>query len=309
MKKVMWVIAALVMAFLVGMYQGNKAAVGAWLYDTAAELESSLYGLRKETVVIGDMGLSLYRSAQTDKPAIVMLHGFSANKILWLRFARHFTNDYYVIIPDLAGHGESPFDPEWDYSAPAQAKRMQALLAELNIERAHFIGNSMGGLISANVALQAPDKVLSLTLMDSAGVHSPQSSDMNRMLEMGDNPFLITTREEFDQFYAMTMAQPPYLPDMVLEAVSEQYIARFDELEKIFNDFYRQTIKRDLPRISVPTLLLWGDQDRLLDVSAVEVFQQGLPHAQVHIFQGVGHMPMLEVPSEAAKVYKAFLTR
>ena len=308
MKKTTLLFSALLLALVFGLIRGQYANVGHWIYANATDLEASLYGFEQTAVDIGDMSLALYDNQQRGKAVIVMLHGYSADKDVWARFAKHLTNDYHIIIPDMAGHGDSPYDPSWDYSMPAQAQRLESLLNQLNIEQAHIIGNSMGGFLTATFAIQYPQRVLSASMIDPAGVVAPELSDMAKMLMAGDNPFLIHDRQEFDDFYAMTMEQPPFLPDIVLEAMGQSYIERRDQLEKIFADFHSSDyLDQQLPQLKAPALLWWGDKDRLLHVSSVPVWQAGVPQLEVEIWPGIGHMPMVEQPARAAAKYRDFL--
>src|SRR5690606_15329404 len=219
MKKSALLIIPLLLALLAGLYQGAYAVIGQWLYANATDLEANIYGFTEERVNIGEMELALYRNDNPGKPAIVMLHGFSADKDVWPRFAKHFVAGYQVIMPDLAGHGDAGFKPGWDYGMPAQAARVMALLGALDIGQAHIIGTSMGGFLTAVIALDYPQRTLSATMVDPAGTRFPQTSDMFRMLEQGINPFLIHNQAEFQRFYPMTMAQPTFLPNVVLSAV------------------------------------------------------------------------------------------
>jgi abhydrolase domain-containing protein 6 len=308
MKKISLLILPLVLALVIGMLNGAYGRVGHWLYANVTDLEASAYGFEQSAVDIGDMELALYSNSNPGKPVIVMLHGYSADKDVWPRFAKHFVDDYRVIIPDMAGHGDTGFDASWDYSMPAQAKRLAALLDKLDIAQAHVIGNSMGGFLTATFAIAYPERTLSATMVDPAGVMSPEPSDMFKMLNQGHNPFLIHNRAEFDSFYAMTMAQPPFLPGMVLEAMSDKYIERRSELEKIFADFHSSDyLEEKLADLKAPAMLWWGDKDRLLHVSSVSVWEAGVPQLKTHIFNGIGHMPMVEVASEAADLYRDFL--
>lgn len=308
MKKSLYLVLPLLAALLFGLYQGAYLQVGQWLYKNAMHMEANLYGFDTGRADIGEMKLAYYWHANPGKPTLVMLHGYSADKDVWLRFARHFTSQYQVLIPDLAGHGDSPFDPTWNYGMPAQAQRLHALLEKLHIEKAHLIGNSMGGFLTATYAIRYPEHTASIVLMDAAGVLSPTPSDLYKMLEKGRNPFLVHNRKEFDEFFAMTMHQPPFMPGAIQAAVAHKYQERRTELEKIFNDFSQSDyVDKDLNKIQVPTMIWWGDHDRLLDVSAVPLWLAGIPQAKAYIFKDIGHMPMMETPNKAAKVYQAFL--
>ena len=111
--KLPW-LAALVAAVVavVGWSALTYPAIGQLTYDLASAAESRLYGLLKERVTVDGVPMVLYRSnAPSPSDAILMLHGFSADKDVWARFARHFTANHQVIIPDLAGHGETGYQP------------------------------------------------------------------------------------------------------------------------------------------------------------------------------------------------------
>ncbi len=287
------------------------AKTGAAVYAWATDFEAGVYGLDAHIADIGEMNLHYYKNdIQADRPTILMLHGYSADKDVWTRFAKHFTKEFNVVVPDMAGHGDTGFDEKWSYSMVDQAGRMIKLLEHLDIESAHVVGNSMGGFIAAQMARLYPQKVLTANLIDPAGVISPIKSDMEKMVSEGRNPFEIDNREQFDEFYAMTMAQPPYFPDFILEAVSEQYKKRKPELIAIFEDFHgKDMLDEQLHEITVPVLLMWGDQDRLLHVSAVDVWAQGVKNIETKIWQGIGHMPMMEVSQESADYYREFLGR
>ena len=309
MLKKIGVVFAVVILSVWGATIVAPVQTGSFVYQHATELEAGLYGLQADQVDIGEMTMHLFRTELKEgRPTLLMLHGYSADKNVWTRFAKHFTEGYNVIVPDMAGHGATGFDPNWDYGGVAQVARLLKLLDELKIKKVHIIGNSMGGFIAAHFARLHPERTNSAALVDPAGVTSPEQSDMEKMLESGRNVFEISSREEFDEFYAMTMAQPPFFPDFILAAVAEQYKQRKGQLRAIFQDFHgKQALDKALQEIHVPVLLLWGDKDRLLHVSAVEVWKAGIKDIQVKVWPEIGHMPMMEIPSESADVYLEFL--
>jgi len=311
MKKLLWFILGLVIIVLV-ISPWLPASVGQAVYAEVTDLEASVYGFEQKAADIGEMEMAYYRrpvSAGDAKGAILMLHGYSANKDVWTRFASNINEAYDIIIPDMAGHGDTPFDPKWDYSGPAQVKRLVTLLDALDIDKVHLIGNSMGGFIAAHFALAHPDRVVSATLVDPAGVTSPEPSDMGKLLAQGRNPFEVDTREDFDEFFAMTMAQPPFFPELVVKAVAQDYIERKPQLQEIFVDFHRRSDMLDdrLQDIRVPVLLMWGTEDRLIHISSVQVWEAGVPDIQVQIWEGIGHMPMMEIPKKSAAVFQGFI--
>jgi abhydrolase domain-containing protein 6 len=296
---------------LVALVLIAPAKCGELVYALIVKIESSLCGLKRSQLDIGEMKISMYQNAlSADRPSIIMLHGFSSDKAVWIRFAGYFTKDFNLVIPDMAGHGDTGFDPSWDYSLPAQANRLAVIVEQLKTGKVHLIGNSMGGGICAHFAILHSDRCLSVTLIDSLGVESPIASDMQNMLDLGRNPFEIHNRQQFDEFYAMTMAKPPYVPGFVLEAISDKYQRRRQQIKCIFAQFREQDLlDTSLDEIRVPTLVLWGEDDRLLNISSVDVWKAGISNIQTKTWPGVGHMPMLEIPKESAIEYRDFLEK
>jgi len=167
----------------------------------------------------------------------------------------------------------------------------------------------MGGFIAARMALAHPQRVQTATLVDAAGVIAPQPSDMDRLVAQGRNPFEVHSRAEFDDFYAMTMAQPPWVPRMTLDWLADDYIARRASLARIFKDFAGVgLLDPHLAEIRVPVLVMWGAKDRLVHVSAAEVWTRGIRHAQQVIYSDLGHMPMVEDPERSAADVLRFIT-
>jgi abhydrolase domain-containing protein 6 len=285
--------------------------IGGEVLALASKIETTLYGLHRAEIEISDSRLMSWQGGSEDSAeTVVMIHGYSSEKTVWMRFARHFTDRYRVLIIDLPGHGETAFDPALKYDSVSQGERVLQAMDALGIGSAHIIGNSMGGFISAQIALHHPERVRSAILIDAAGVVAPNTSDMERMRAQGRNPFEMSTRAEFDTFYAMTMAQPPWLPRMILDYMADDYIARREPLARIFHDFHDvDMLDARLSEFSVPVLLLWGERDRLLDISSAEVWKNGIPGAELITYPELGHMPMLEDTSRSSRDVLDFIAK
>jgi abhydrolase domain-containing protein 6 len=311
MKKTLLIAVAVLLAALVIWSSVTYPRVGGATLALASRMETAIYGLHRAEIGISDSRMMSWQGGPEDATeAVVMVHGYSSEKTVWMRFASHFTDRYQVLILDLPGHGETAFDPELKYDTVSQGQRVLQAMDALNISRAHIIGNSMGGFIAAQIALHHPERVQSVTLIDAAGVIAPEASDMEKMLAKGRNPFEISTREEFDAFYAMTMAQPPWLPRMILDYMADDYIARRESLARIHQDFHQvDMLDAQLSEFRVPVLVMWGERDRLLHISSAEVWKSGIPGAELISYPALGHMPMLEDPSRSASDILAFIAK
>jgi pimeloyl-ACP methyl ester carboxylesterase len=108
-------------------------------------------GLHSRTIDVDGFTIGYDEGGRQRSSTVLMLHGFSADRDVWTRFAAG-CRDHHVLIPDLPGHGRTPFIAGAGYSAPAQADRMVAFLDAVGVSRVHVIGNSMGGFIAAALA-------------------------------------------------------------------------------------------------------------------------------------------------------------
>jgi len=310
MKRPLLIAAAIAALGFTGWAALTYPAVGKLALDADTRIETAIAGLKRATVDVGDSRMMTWQGGPADAvEAVVMIHGYSADKTVWMRFAPHFTDRYRVLVLDLPGHGETPFDPALRYDTMSQAARVLKAMDALGIAKAHLVGNSMGGFIAAQLALHHPDRVQSATLMDAAGVTAPTPSDMEQMLSRGEgNPFEVKSRKDFDAFYAMTMAQPPWVPGITLDWIAADYAARRESLARIFTDFRGvDLLDARLAGITVPVLVMWGDQDRLVHRSAADVWTRGIPGAQLVTYPDLGHMPMVEDPARSAADIRKFI--
>lgn len=286
------------------------ASAGLWVQEKALGLDQYLAGLKTENVQVGDHTWHIYtRRLDSKLPCIVMVHGFTARGAHWFRMARHLPEDRCIIIPDLPGFGDSTFIPTANYDPEAQADRLAALLAVVPHVNPQFdlVGNSMGGFIIAEFALRHPEQTHSLGLIDAAGVSSPVPSLLRTQIDKGQNAFFAKDTESYRKFYAMTMSKSPYVPDFVLDAVGTEAIKRNARHEYIFNQINKAPLLDNrLSSIKVPTLIVWGDKDQLLNISMMHVWQ-GIPGSRASTLNGVGHMPHLEEPADTAELYTRFL--
>lgn len=282
------------------------------LLQKVIDLGRDSAGLSHDSHAILDIDMH-YLQRQGDGPTVVLVHGFSANKDAWLRFADALPDTMPLLIPDLAGHGDSSESD--DYTLLRQSDRLHALLNALELPAVHIIGSSMGGAISTLYAIQHPERVLSLGLMNAAGLDGERESEYFQLLATGVNPLIATDNQSFNYRWHLLMSQPPFIPWPLSSAIRRQTIANAELNERIFTDMLasreqltEQGFEQQLSeRVTMPVYIAWGEEDRVLDVSAVRAFQQHLPHAQAVIYSEVGHVPMLEIAELSAHDYQRFI--
>ncbi|MGZ6291914.1 MAG: alpha/beta fold hydrolase [Syntrophales bacterium] len=240
---------------------------------------------------------------------VILLHGFGGYKDQWTAFAKYLKG-YHLVIPDVPGFGESSQVSADNYSVDSQAGRIDRFVEVLKLDDFHMAGNSMGGAVTATYGAKHPEKVLTLALLDTAGAPSPKKSELVMQLEKGNNPLVGSNAEDFDKLIALVFVKPPTIPASFKKIMVADWIAHAEFNKKIWNDVRSASpvsLEPILPLIQAPVLIIWGDQDKVLDVGGVAFLEKYLKNYRTVIIKDVGHCPMIEQPEETAKVYMSFL--
>ena len=300
------------LVILVGGLIGLMALFPEKTAELAVNAERSRSGLSHATVVIGDETWHYLEGGPQDAEVVLLLHGFGGDKDNWTRFSRFLTGNYRVIAPDLPGFGESARHPDWDYSLPPQRERVNGFADALRLERFHIAGNSMGGHLAALYTHEYPGQVLSMALFNNSGVDAPDESDLLRALARGENPLVVDSVEDFDELIAFVAYKQPFVPWPV-KGVFAQRALDHAEFNRIIFEFLKNdrssVLEPLLADIENPVLILWGEHDRTLDVSSIEVMRPLLPQAEIVIMKDTGHAPMIERPAETAAHYLEFVDK
>jgi len=289
--------------------------VGAWFLfpevtsDLLRKAERSAAGLEQRNIEVEGLNIEYLEGGQGD--ALVLLHGFSANKDNWTRIGKYFTPYFRVIAPDLPGFGESSLDPHGDYTIRAQVERVKAFIRALKIKSLHLGGSSMGGAIAGVYASLYQKDLKSLLLISPGGVASSKLSKMFRLIEEGKpNPLIPRDAEDYEYMLDFVFVEKPFIPGPVKKALVQEAVTHQPLYQKIFKqltnsvDIPLQDVMTGLP---VPTLIVWGAQDRVLHVSGARILELVIPGARVEVMDAVGHLPMIEKPEKTAGLYLHFL--
>jgi abhydrolase domain-containing protein 6 len=302
MKKALVAFIIIIAAAIIGYYAFPEKVA-----NYLINYERSKAGLAKKEIKVGDYNIVYLEGGKG--PTVLLLHGYSVDKDNWPRFAAYLTKDYHVIAPDIPGHGESSKLINSKYDVASQIDRLHKFALAVNIKEFHIAGNSMGGWFAGAYAVRYPGDVLSVGLFDAAGVKSLQKSEVNRLFEKGENPLLLKDAGDLTRLMSLVFVNPPLMPYPFKKMFIEKALANQAINQKIGNDLRSDfnSLEKDLPKIKASTLILWGDKDRIIDISSVPVFEKGLKNHQTIIIKDCGHVPMLEKPQETATAYLAFI--
>lgn len=301
-KKVLIAVVIIVIALAAGYYAFPERVA-----DLMLKAAASQAGLTKKEIKIDDHNIVYFEGGQG--PTILLLHGYTGDKYNWITFAPYLTKDYHVVIPDLPGYGESSKIEKDSYNLSNQIQRLHKFSQAIELKKFHIVGNSMGGLFAGTYAVRYPDEIISVGLFDAVGVTPLEKSIFYKMAEKGENPFLIKDIKEMQNLKALVYVNPPNLPYPIKKLLFKTYLDNRQFYEKEAKEFFPDsfTLEKNLPNIKAPTLILWGDQDKIIDISSVPVFEKGLKNHKTVIIKDCGHVPIIEKPQETAKHYIDFV--
>jgi pimeloyl-ACP methyl ester carboxylesterase len=285
----------------------SMLSCASYLYNKSIEDQRRDANLTIKSVDIPDFKIVYAEGGVGD--TIIMVHGFGANKYTWLKFAKYFTPDYRVIIPDLPGFGDSSKPQDKNYSNTSQVERLNLFAKELKLTKFHIVGNSMGGAIAGNYAATYPEMVNTLALFDSSGVKAPVKSELIALLEKGINPLIVKDVNDYDRYLEFVFVKPPQWPSSIKEYLAERAVEAGPLNKKIFKDMMPEALilQSKLNKITAPTLIVWGDSDKVISISSVPIFEKNIKNSKSVIIKECGHATMMEKPEETASVYQDFL--
>ena len=242
---------------------------------------------------------------------ILFIHGFGANKDRFGIFLSAFSSRYRVISPDLPGFGENIPAYSKSYDIPSEVTRLNRFVDAIGLDKFHLFGISMGGYVCGYYASEYPDRILSLSLMDSGGIRSRIPSDAwIYYITKGRNVLLYKTPEQVDELISFLFFNPPPIPRHF-----KKYIAREGERDyalrkKLISDIMDgglYLLDHRLSEIRAQTLAIWGAEDRMVHRSSVEALEKGIKNFRSVIFKECGHLPFIEKSVETKRSYNQFL--
>jgi abhydrolase domain-containing protein 6 len=306
-KKYILLIAALTMILAVVVVYYVFPGIA---FKLLLKAERSSAGLKQYNIEVEGLHIGYLEGGKGD--VVLLVHGFGANKDNWTRISKHLTSHFRVIALDLPGFGESSRQPDLNYTIVAQADRLHAFVRTLEIQSFHLGGSSMGGNIAGVYAAQHPENVISLWLVAPGGVTSADPSEMERELNAGrPNPLVVESVEDYKRLIDFIFAKKPFIPGPMLNQLAKDAIRNRALNQNIFKQINAASntigLESTLNGSVVPTLIVWGANDRVLHFSGAKILESVMPKAQVVIMEGVGHLPMIEKPRETAEIYISFL--
>lgn len=266
-------------------------------------------------------GVDTFLLEAGEGPPVLLVHGLGATNASMLTTMWDLAADHRVIAPDLPGFGDSG-KPIRGYDAKFFAEWAVDLLDELGVERAHVIGNSLGGRVALETALMAPDKVDRLVLLapSPAFIRKREWVRIVKLLrpEMALLPLPLAHKNVVRSTKAM-FSRPGRLPDAWYEAAADEFLRVFSSARGriAFFSAARQIYLEEpygddgfwdrLGDIKAPALFVWGERDRLVPAKFARHVENALPAAESVVLDDCGHVPQFEHPERTHALVRKFI--
>jgi pimeloyl-ACP methyl ester carboxylesterase len=233
---------------------------------------------------------------------LVLVHGVGGDADQWAFCLEALAASHRVIALDLLGFGRSD-KPPIDYRIAGYVEMLDRFLAGLDIGRASLLGHSLGGWITASFALAFPGRVDKLILVDAAGIDEGAATiavDLN-----------VSTLANMRTVFRAMFHDPALVKDELVELAYALHLERGDgaTIRSVLETLASPAEKIDaaLPRLRVPTLVLWGENDAITPLAMAHAFQRLIPASQLRTLPKCGHLPPLEQVEPFVEAVTAFL--
>lgn len=246
--------------------------------------------------------------------AVVFVHGLVGDFTHFEHVAPAFRHTHRVVGLDLPGCGLS-CKPTKPVGLRYYAREVLALLKRLGIGRATLVGHSAGGQVVAEIARVAPEKVDRLVLINGSGLR-----DYPRIVRLGARALMQPRLLAFLLQHGATWIldhvfhqQNPYTEKFIADSLDRPVQPTMTEMCKVFgdlaDDLLTPTVRDSAHRLTMPTLVVWGDRDRLVPVETVRAVASSLPAGRFEVLADCGHLPMIEHPHAVIQLLQGFLAR
>jgi 3-oxoadipate enol-lactonase len=244
-------------------------------------------------------------SIEGEGPALFMIHGIGSRRQGWARIVEGLKSSFRCITYDLRGHGESPL-PDGKFGLDELVADLEALRAKLGIEKAHFIGHSLGGMIGPAYARAYPDRVMTLGLLSTAAFRTADdSAKVNAVVkateEKGMGPILDTlvARWFTDDFVRKS-------PELIEQRKQQLLAMNFGVFLNVFHIYAETEMGPWLHEIKTPSLVLTGELDGGCNPRLNRQIADALPNSKLVILDGLKHSILIEGSDRVVQALREF---
>jgi pimeloyl-ACP methyl ester carboxylesterase len=298
-RQVVWVAFALVVAAGIGFLLRPVGYFNGSMY-----LREALTGVHNGEVSIDGIRVHYLVIGPKDGKPVVLVHGLGGRAEDWRNLAPTLARaGYHVYMPDLPGFGRSDWSASFSYSVHDQAHIVVDFMDAMKLSRVNLGGWSMGGWIVQLIAAESPDRVRRLMLFDSAGLHFEPDWDTRL--------FTPATADQVAQLDALLMPNPPKVPGFVAHDILRVSHEQGWIVQRAMASMLtgQDTTDNLLPTLNMPALIVWGAEDKITPLARGQTMVKLIPHAELDVFPGCGHLAPVQCAKEIAPKVLEFVNR
>jgi pimeloyl-ACP methyl ester carboxylesterase len=263
---------------------------------TFCALAATAYAQDATTKQVEIFGQKIYYLEAGSGPEVILLHGLGGDNGNWRMTLPALASNFHVYAPDQIGFGQSD-KPLINYRVATLVDFLNAFYKKLGITKATLVGNSLGGWVAMNFALQYPDKVNRLVLVDSAGYSFKRTGGVApaREVLLGLNPSSLAGTK---QLMAIVFHNKAFSSDAVAEQVFTEHLRKNDGYT--INSFVDSILRGEdfvdgkLGALKAPTLIVWGRDDMLVPLATGKALAEDIAGSQTVVLDDCGHVPQME---------------
>ena len=281
--------------------------------ESLAQIDS--FQIQSQYVRIGGVRTH-YVTAGTGPPVVLLAGLASSVRASWRRVLPALAESFRVFAVELPGQGDSEV-PAREYTFEYGMEALAEFLDALRLEAVNLVGASAGGLVALGTALRYPKRVERLVLIDSVGF----GREITWGLRLATLPLVGELAAMPKRWLIMRTLRQNFVDS---SCISDDLVEEFYRVRKrpgvnaatlsvlrhgvTLKGIRPSLVLRDqLHRLQAPTLIIWGDKDKVLPLAHAFIGQSSIPNARLHIIRDAGHDPVTEQPMEVASVVKGFL--
>ena len=264
-------------------------------------------------VTVQDVRINYLERGKGDRN-VVLVHGFGSSIYSWKDILGPLEKHFHVYAMDVKGFGYSEKPKDADYSLVTMIDFVADFMDAVGVEKASLVGNSMGGAFCAATAIDYPEKVERLVLIDAAGY--PMKIPF--LIRLGTAPVIGSVGKIFygewavrwglnQAFHDETLVTPERVRAYYLPSKTPNGINAPRKVLRDFNSVLFTYAARRFKRVRCPTLVIWGENDAWIPVENARRFGRDIPNAEVVIIKDCGHAPQEEKPGEVIPALLEFL--
>ncbi len=250
-----------------------------------------------------------------DAVPIILLHGSNADISTWQEWTEALRGDYRIIRFDQSGHGLTGPDPKDDYSLENYIADINAVAEAVGVDKFVLGGNSMGGAIAMGYAIENPERLLGLILIDAGGAPIKREGGGNlaftlaAMPGVGDVMSQLLPRSLVERSLSQSVSNQAIVTPEAVDRYWEmaRYPGNRNATRIRFSAPRKAFAEQDIAAVQTPTLVMWGEQDTLIPYDAAGWYMEHLPNATLANYPEIGHLPQEEAATTSAADLREWL--